>query len=140
MVLRNLLISIVSTDRRIAHKYFTTQGQGTGDLSIKDLVLPSGTTSDCIRACVVRGVLLLQEGYRDVLNDMHAELEQVLQRTNASLYDGGDMMATLLAAQEVNEWGSTLTQIVQCAAERRWSLPTLTGVPPTVRLRPVFQA
>ena len=70
----------------------------------------------------------MQEEYREVVQAMHEEAEGVLQHANAALFDGGANMATLLAAQEVNEWGSTLAQVAQCAVECRWNLPTLTGV------------
>jgi hypothetical protein len=70
----------------------------------------------------------VQEAYREVVLDLNEEAVMVLQRTTAALFDGGDNMSTLLTAQEVNEWGSTLAQIAQCATQRQWPLPQLTGV------------
>lgn len=71
---------------------------------------------------------MLQEEYRQVVQDLHDQAVRVLQQATAALFDGGDNMSTLLTAQEVNEWGSTLAQIAQCATLRRWSLPTLEGM------------
>lgn len=62
-----------------------------------------------------------------MVEDLNEEAESVIQQATAALFDGGQNMCTLLAAQEVNEWGSTLAQIAQCATIRRWSLPQLAG-------------
>lgn len=72
-------------------------------------------------------VCCVQEEYREVVQDMHEEATRVLGEATATLYDGGQNMSTLLAAQEVNEWGDTLAQVAECAARRQWTLPHLTG-------------
>jgi hypothetical protein len=69
----------------------------------------------------------VQEAYREVVQSLNEEAVDVLRRATAALFDGGRNMATLLTAQELNEWGSTLSQIAQHSTLRQWVLPELTG-------------
>eukprot|EP00892_Ulva_mutabilis_P008776 jgi/Ulvmu1/6270/UM028_0128.1 len=65
--------------------------------------------------------------YRETVRAMHDLAKEMLEEVCIELHSSEQHMATLQAAQQVNEWGSTLCQVAANAAAREWVLPELAG-------------
>lgn len=69
----------------------------------------------------------VQEVYRETVAAMHDLATQLVQEASIELHSSDRHMETLQAAQQVNEWGSTLCKIAINSLSEGWSLPDLAG-------------
>jgi len=87
----------------------------------------------------VRGSEGVQEVYRETVASMHDLATQLVQEVSIELHSSDRHMETLQAAQQVNEWGSTLCKVAINSLSQGWSLPELAGADRAAALGPLSQ-
>jgi hypothetical protein len=70
-----------------------------------------------------------QERYSLIVEQLSSEARRTLQAACIHIHSDPALMSAVLAANEVNEWGSTLLQVTSNALVNGWSVARVAGVP-----------